>query len=188
MNLISLFITSILTKNIILIKFLGLCPFLGVSNKERSAISMGISVTIVMVIASIITFFLYNYVLIPLDITYLRTIIAILIIASLVQLLEIIIKRFFPSIQKLFSIYLPLITTNCAILGVILLNISYEYNFIEMLVFTIGSSLGYVLVLYLFSNIRVRLDNSPIPNGFKGIPIALIIASILSLLFVRYVG
>jgi len=188
MNLVSLFISSLLIENVILIKFLGLCPFLGISNQEKGAISMGISITIVMVMASIITYVLYNYILIPFDIEYLRTILFILIIASLVQLLEMFVKRYFPKIQEIFGIYLPLITTNCAILGVVLLSSSYKYTFIETLVFSIGSSLGYVLVLYIFSNIRARLDESPIPEGFKGIPIALVTASIMSLLFIRYVG
>ncbi len=188
MNLISLLISSILIENVILTRFLGLCPFLGISNKEDGAISMGISITIVMVIASIITYILHNYILVPLDIEYLRTILFILIIASLVQLLEMFIRKYFPKTHEMFGIYLPLITTNCAILGVVLLSRNYNYTFIETLIFAIGSSIGYMLVLYIFSNIRIRLEESPIPEGFKGIPIALVCASIMSLLFIRYVG
>lgn len=186
MNLISLFITSILTENIILTKFLGLCPFFGNSNKEKTAISMGICVTIITTLSSIITFIINKYILVPTNTTYLKTLMFILIIASLVQLLSIIIKNKFKKIYKSLGIYLSLITTNCAVLGVVLLNINNNYNLIETITYSLGSSLGFFLVIYVFSTIRERLNN--VPNSFKGIPIAFIIASIMALIFKRYTG
>lgn len=187
MNLISLFITSLLTENIILTKFLGICPFVGTSKKEDTAFKMGLAVTLVVTLSSIITYLLYTYLLVPTDTTYLKTIMFILVIASLVQGLEMIIKRYSPNLYKSFGIYLPLITTNCAVLGIALLNINNNYNFIEMLVYSIGSSLGFTLVIYLFSTIREYLDKKDIQNSFKGYPIALITAGIMALIFGRFV-
>lgn len=185
MNLISIFITSILTENIILTKFLGICPFIGTSKKEETAIKMGLAVTFVVTISSIITYLLYYYVLIPTDTTYLKTIMFILVIASLVQFLELFIKRYSKGLYKAFGIYLPLITTNCAVLGITLLNINSDFKFLEMLVFSIGSSLGFTFVIYLFSTIREYLNTRNIPTSFKGYPIALITAGIMALIFSR---
>lgn len=185
MNLISLFITGLLTENIILTRFLGICPVVGTSNKEKTAIGMGLAVTLVVTLSSIITYLLYTYLLVPNNTTYLRTIMFILVIASLVQLLEMILKRYSNALYKSLGIYLPLITTNCAVLGIVLLNINNEFNFIEMLVFSIGSSLGFTLVIYLFSTIREYMDNKPIAASFKGYPIALITAAIMALVFSR---
>ena len=187
MNLISLFITSILTENIVLTKFLGICPFVGTSKKEETAFKMGIAVTIVVTLSSIITYLLYTYLLVLTDTTYLKTLMFILVIASLVQLLEIIIKRYSKNLYKAFGIYLPLITTNCAVLGITLLNINNGFNFGEMLVYSIGSSLGFTLVIYLFSTIREYLDKKDIPKIFKGAPIAFITAGIMALIFGRIV-
>ena len=187
MNLISLFVTSILTENIVLTKFLGICPFVGTSKKEDTAFKMGIAVTIVVTLSSIITYLLYTYLLVPTDTTYLKTLMFILVIASLVQLLEIIIKRYSKNLYKAFGIYLPLITTNCAVLGVTLLNINNGFNFIQMLVYSIGSSLGFTLVIYLFSTIREYLDKKDVPKIFKGAPIAFITAGIMALIFGRIV-
>ena len=188
MNLISLFIASLLTENIILTKFLGMCPFFGTSNKEKSAISMGISVMIVIVLASVLTFFINNYILIPTNTTYLKTIIFILIIAALVQIIEIILKKFFPAIHKTLGIYLPLITTNCAVLGIVLLSSNSNYNLIETLIYAVGSSLGFTLVIYIFATIRERLESCNVPKSFKGYPIAFITAFIMALVFARYIG
>ncbi len=188
MNLISLFITSILTQNIILNKFLGICPFVGVSNKEKSSIGMGLSVMFTVVISSVITYFLYYYVLIPTDTEYLRTIIFVLVIASFVQIVEIIIKKFWPKLNELLGIYLPLITTNCAVMGIVLLNIFNEYTLIETLVFSIGSSLGFVLIIYIFSTIREQLSHAPIVKSFRDYPIAFITAGIMAMVFARYIG
>lgn len=188
MNLINLFITSLLTENIVLTKFLGLCPFIGNSSKEKNAISMGICVTIVTTLASIITYTINKYILIPTKTEYLSTIMFILVIASLVQLLVTIIKNKNKKLYKNLGIYLSLITTNCAVLGVILLNINNNHNLIETIVYSLGSSLGFMLVIYVFSTIRERLEQNNIPKCFQGIPIALITASIMSLIFKRYTG
>lgn len=187
MNLISLFITGMLAENVILSKFLGLCPFLGSSNKEKTALYMGSSVTIVVILSSTLTYLIYHYILVPTKTTYLRTLMFILIIAFLVQLIEIILKRFLPSIHKSLGIYLPLITTNCAVLGITLLNINNNFTFYEMLVYSIASSLGFTLVIYIFASIRERLEKCKVPKYFRGIPIALITAFIMSLLFGRYI-
>lgn len=188
MNLISLLIVSILTENVVLTKFLGMCSFFGTSNKEKNAISMGIAVTIVVVLSSIITYFINVYLLIPTDTVYLRTIIFILIIAALVQIIEIVLKRYLKAIYKNLGIYLPLITTNCAVLGVVLLNANNNYNFLETITFSIGSSIGFTLVIYIFASIRERLEQCNVPKCFKGYPIALITASIMALIFTRFVG
>lgn len=185
MNLINLFITSLLTENIVLTKFLGICPFVGTSKKEDTAFKMGLAVTIVVTLSSIITYLLYTYLLVPTDTTYLKTLMFILVIASLVQLLEMIIKRYSKNLYKAFGIYLPLITTNCAVLGITLLNINNGFNFIQMLVYSIGSSLGFTFVIYLFATIREYLNNKDIPDSFKGAPIAFITAGIMALVFGR---
>lgn len=188
MNLISLFVLSLLTENIVLTKFLGMCPFFGTSNKEKNAVSMGITVLLVVVLASVMTYFINVYLLIPTDTIYLRTIVFILIIAALVQIVEIILKKYFPSIHKSLGIYLPLITTNCAVLGTVLINANNNYNLLETIIFSIGSSLGFTLVIYIFASIRERLEQCNVPKNFKGYPIALITASIMALVFARFVG
>ena len=186
MNLINISLAALLTENVVLTKFLGICPFIGVSNKRKSAIYMGLSVMMVVVLSSIITWSLYHFLLVPTKTEYLRTVLFVLVIASLVQLLEILLKRYLPSIHKMLGIYLPLITTNCAVLGIVLLNINSDYNFIEMLVYSITSSLGFTLVIYLFSSMREKINNSDVPKPFRGHPIALITAAIMALLFSRY--
>lgn len=188
MNLINLFITSILTSNIVLTKFLGICPFIGNSNNRKNAFMMGCSVTLVITLSSIVTYLLYYYVLVPTDTTYLKTIIFILVIASMVQALIIILKNKFKNIYDSLGIYLPLITTNCAVLGIVLLNITNNYTFLETIVYSLGSSIGFTLVIYVFSTIREKIEVSNVPKCFKGLPIALITASIMSLLFTRYIG
>jgi electron transport complex protein RnfA len=188
MNLFQLFMNSMLTENIVLTKFLGICPFIGTSKKESGALGMGISVLIVMILSSIITYLIYHYVLVPTDTTYLRTLMFILVISSMVQMLEIIIKNRFKKLNDLLGFYLPLIATNCAVFGTTLLNIDYEFNFVEMLVFTVGSGLGFAIVIYIFSTIRERFETASIPKYFKGTPIALITASIMALVFSRYFG
>ena len=183
MNLISLFTMSILTQNIVLHRFLGICPFIGTSKSGKNAFSMGLSVTGVVTLSSLITYLLYYYVLVPTNTTYLKTVAFILVIASLVQSLEIILKKYNKTLYETLGIYLPLITTNCAVLGVTLLNIGNEYNLIETLVF----SFGFTLVSYVFATIRERLEYASVPTGFKGYPIALITAAIMALLFTRYI-
>lgn len=188
MSLINLLVTSILTGNIVLTKFLGICPFIGTSNKTKNALMMGVSVTGVVTVSSIITYLIYHYVLVPTDTTYLKTIVFILVIASMVQIVEIIIKNKSKKLYDSLGIYLPLITTNCAVLGVVLLNITNNYTLLETIIYSLGSSIGFTLVIYVFSTIRERLETSNVPDAFKGIPIALITAAIMSLLFTRYIG
>lgn len=187
MSLINLFITSLLTENIVLAKFLGICPFIGTGNKTKNAIGMGISVTLVITLSSIVTYLIYYQILVPTNTTYLKTVMFILVIASLVQILVLIMKQYMKTLYKALGLYLPLITTNCAVLGVTLLNISSEYNFIQMLVYSIGSSLGFTLVIYLFSTIREYLETRNIPSCFKGYPISFITAAIMSLVFSRLI-
>lgn len=186
MSLISLLITSILTENIVLTKFLGLCPFFGNSSKEKTAISMGICITIITTISSIITYIIYHNILVPTKSEYLKTLTFILVISSLVQLLIIILKGKLPKIYKSLGIYLSLITTNCAVLGVNLLNINNNYSLPETIIYSLGSSIGFFIVIYVFSTMRERLNN--VPKSWQGIPIAFVIAAIMSLIFKRYTG
>lgn len=185
MELFSLFITSLITENVVLMKFLGICSFLGSSNKEKNALGMGLSVTFVVVISTILTYFINKYILIPTNSTYLQTITFILVIACFVQITELIIKRYFKDLYKSLGIYLPLITTNCAVFGIILTNIKQEYDLITSITYALGSSLGFVLVIYIFSLLREKIENNDILKSVKGIPIALITAGIMSLIFTR---
>jgi len=187
-DLISLAFGAFIIENIILTQFLGICPFLGVSRKRSSAVGMGMAVLFVIVLSSTITWLLYQYVLVQLSIQYLRTIVFILVIAALVQMVEIFLKKVSPALYKALGIYLPLITTNCAVLGVAILNINNDHSFIEMLVYSTFISLGFLFVMYIFSAMRERLDFAPVPKAFKGTPIALIVAAILALIFARFGG
>lgn len=186
MNLFSLFITSLLTQNIVLTKFLGICPFIGTSSKSKSALSMGLCVTFVITCSSIITFLIYNYVLVPTNTVYLKTVFFILVIAAFVQMLVILLKKYNKELYKSFGIYLPLITTNCAVLGVTLININSNFNFLEMLVYSVSSSLGFTLVIYIFSTIREKIYKVNL-GRLNGVPIAFITAAIMTLIFARYV-
>lgn len=187
-NLIFLAFAAFIVENIILTQFLGICPFLGVSRKRSSALGMGMAVIFVIILSSSITWVLYQYVLVTLNIEYLRTIIFILVIAALVQMVEIFLKKISQPLYKALGIYLPLITTNCAVLGVAIININNGYNFIEMLVYSTFISLGFLFVMYIFSMMREKLDFSPVPTAFKGTPIALVIAAILAMIFARFGG
>lgn len=187
-ELLALGIGAILIENIILSKFLGICPFLGVSKKSESAIGMGLAVIFVMVFSSIITFSLYTYLLDPLDIEFMRIIVFILVISSLVQFVEMFVKKFSPAIYKMLGIYLPLITTNCAILGVAFINIDKGFTFPEMLVYSFSSAIGFTLVMYVFSTIRERLELADVPESFKGAPIALITAGLMAIAFLGFGG
>lgn len=187
-DIITLLISAILIENVILSQFLGICSFLGVSKNRKSAVGMGIAVVAVILLATIVTWVIYNYVLTLLDLTYLKTIIFILVIASLVQVIEVIIKKFVPSLYNSLGIYLPLITTNCAVLGVSLKAVNNGLSFWAMFLYALGSGLGYLLIMYVFSVIREEMERRNIPQAMKGIPIALVVASILAILFSRYVG
>lgn len=186
MKLISIFLSAFLVENVVLTKFLGLCPFLGTSNTKKNAISMGLSVTIVTVLSSIITYLIYYLILEPTNSTYLTNTMFIFVIASNVQILETIIKKKNKKLYENLGIYLPLITTNCAVLGINLLNISNNYNLIEAIIYSLGSSLGFTFILYLFSTIREELDKKEINNNYKGVPLALITIAIMAMLFARF--
>ena len=187
-ELFTLFLGAAIINNIILTRFLGMCPFLGVSKKSDSALGMGAAVTFVIVVSSIVTYFLYHNVLVVLGLEYMDLITFILVIASFVQLVEMIIKKFSPALYKALGIFLPLITTNCAVLGVALDNIANGYTFVEMLTYSVSVSVGFTLVLYIFSTIRERLDIADTPKSFVGNPIALIVAGLMALAFSGLAG
>lgn len=187
-ELLTLAFSAFLVQNIILNQFLGICSFLGVSNKRSSAIGMGLAVFFVIVLSSTVTWTLYWTMLEPFGLTFMRTIVFILVVAAMVQILEMAIKKFLPPLYKALGVYLPLITTNCTVLGVALLNIQNEFTFSEMLVFSAATSLGYTAIIITFSYIREQMHKAPIPEGFKGIPSGLIAAAIMSLLFKGFVG
>lgn len=187
-ELVTLLVTSVLINNVILNQFLGMCPFMGVSKKRSSAIGMGVAVMFVIVVAAIVTYGLYYLVLVPLGLEFMDLITFILVIASLVQLTEMFIKKTSPSLYKSLGVYLPLITTNCVVLNVCLVNISNHYDFAQMIVYSFGTPLGFALVLYIFSTIRERLDLCDVPKPFIGNPIALIVAAIMSMAFSGLAG
>jgi electron transport complex protein RnfA len=188
MEYIIIIVSAVFVSNIVLAKFLGICPFIGVSNKVETAIGMTGAVMFVMVISTIVTYLLQQYVLQPLGITFMRTITFILVIASLVQLVEIILKKISPSLYQALGIFLPLITTNCAVLGVAVLAVQSNYNLIESVVFAFANALGFGLALVIFSGIREQLDLLEIPEGMKGVPIAFIVAGLLALAFMGFAG
>lgn len=187
-NLFTLFIGAVLINNIILNKFLGMCPFMGVSKKASSALGMGAAVTFVIFVSSIVTYGLYYGVLEPAGLQYMDLITFILVIAAFVQLVEMIIKKFSPALYKALGIYLPLITTNCAVLGVALENITNGFTFVEMLVYSLAVPIGFTLVIFIFSTIRERLETSTTPASFAGNPIALIVAGIMAIAFSGLAG
>jgi len=177
-----------LVNNIILMRFLGLCPFFGVSNKIETSISMGFAVIFVMTLATSVSWTVYHFILLPLDLVFLRTAFFILIIASLVQLVEMFLRKTSPTLYRALGIYLPLITTNCGILAVAFLNIDYKYSFVQGVVFAAGASIGFVIAIVVFASLRERLEHAPIPDSFKGYPISFILASLLSLAFMGFAG
>ncbi len=187
-SLIVILLSSVLVNNYVLTRFLGICPFLGVSKKIDQAMGMGISVTIVMLLATAVTWPIQNYILDAFGLGYMQTIVFILVIASLVQMLELVLKRLIPSLYKGLGVYLPLITTNCAVLGVTINNIEDGFTFIESMVSTLGCGLGFLLAMLLFSGIRSRIDERNIAKPFQGIAITLIAASFLSLAFMGFGG
>jgi len=188
MNLGLIFLSAFIINNILLIRFLGLCSFIGISTNLKSSAGMGIAVVFVTVMACSISWAVYQYLLIPFHLEYLRTATFILTIASFVQFEEIIIRKKVPALYKAFGIYLPLITTNCAILASAFLGIDYKFSFIQNLVFAFGISFGYCFVIVLFASIREKIDTSPIPSNFRGIPIAFILAGLMSLAFLGFKG
>ena len=189
MELVSLSVGAILVSNVILSQFLGICPFLGVSKKTSSAIGMGGAMTFVVLCSSILSYALYHLVLVPFGLEYLKLAVFILVIATFVQLVEFFTKKYMPSLYKALGVYLPLITTNCVVLNVALAVTGNGYSFIETIVYAVSISLGYTLVITLFSATRVRLDaNEALPAPFKGNPIALITAALMALAFLGFAG
>lgn len=186
-DILLLMLSAVLVENYIFSKFLGICPFLGVSKKFDQASGMGIAVTFVMLCATAVTWPLY-LLLEYLKLEYLQTIVFILVIAALVQFVEIVLKRFIPALHKSLGVYLPLITTNCAVLGVTINNITDGYNFLESMISSLGVGLGFLLAMVLFAGVRSRIENCPSPKCFKGVPITLVAASIVALAFFGFAG
>ncbi len=187
-ELVLILMTGVLINNYALQQFLGICPFLGVSKKLNQAVGMGVSVTFVILCATAVTYPIYKFALVPLKLEYLETIVFILVIAALVQFVEIILKKFIPALHKSLGVYLPLITTNCAVLGVTLKNITDGYNFIESMLSSLGVGLGFLLAMVLFAGVRSRIENCDSPKSFKGVPITLVAASIVALAFFGFSG
>ncbi|NQT57973.1 MAG: electron transport complex subunit RsxA [Bacteroidetes bacterium] len=186
MSYLAILITFIFINNFILTQFLGLCPFIGVSKNTESAIGMGFAVIFVMGISSIVTWLLYNYILVPFHIEYLQTITFILVIASLVQFVEMVVQKISPQLYKALGIFLPLITTNCAVLGIALINITNNYNALESFVAGIAAGIGFLLAILLMSNIREKLDLIRVPKPIQGIPIAFISGGLMALAFMAF--
>lgn len=187
-SLVVILMSSVLINNYVLSRFLGICPFLGVSKKLNQAVGMGISVIIVMLVATAVTYPVQYYILNPNNLGYMQTIVFILIIAALVQFIEIALKKLIPSLHKALGVYLPLITTNCAVLGVTINNITDGYNFLESMVSSLGCGLGFLLAMVLFSGIRTKIRETEIPESLKGLPVTLIAASFVSLAFFGFAG
>ena len=187
-ELIVILMTSVLVNNYVLSRFLGICPFLGVSKKLNQAAGMGVAVTFVMLMATAITYPIQTFLLEKLNLEYMQTVAFILVIASLVQLTEIILKKFVPSLHKSLGVYLPLITTNCAVLGVTINNVLDGYNFVQSMVSSLGCGLGFFLAMVLFSGIRSKINESNIPAPLKGLPVTLLAASFVSMAFFGFAG
>lgn len=188
MEYILIFIAAVFVNNIVLAQFLGICPFLGVSKRVETAVGMGAAVTFVMTIATIVTFMIQKYLLAPFGLQFMQTIMFILIIASLVQMVEIIIKKVSPPLYQALGVFLPLITTNCAILGVAIIVIQKNYNLMESVVYAISTAVGFTVALVLFAGIREQLAMSDTPKGMAGVPIALVTAGLLAMAFMGFAG
>ena len=188
MNLLAILISAMLINNIVLMQFLGLCSFFGVSTKMKSVVGMGFAVIVVIFLAALITYPLYHLVLVELNIAYIDTIAFILVIASLVQLTELVIKRVSTSLYKSLGVYLPLIATNCAVLGVALNNVATPQSYAQALTYALGSGLGYAFIIITFTAIRLRLDSANVPKALKGMPIALVTAGLMALAFLGLSG
>ena len=187
-KLLSIALGAILANNFIFSQFLGICPFLGVSKKVDTAVGMGLAVTFVMGLASAITWLVNTYILVPLDLMYMQTVAFILVIASLVQFIEMFLQKAMPSLYTALGVYLPLITTNCAVLGVVLLNVQSNYNFISSVVYGVTGGIGFMVAIVLFASIRERLVFAEYPKSFEGFPIALVTAGLMALAFMGFSG
>ncbi len=188
MELFTIFIGAVLVNNLVLARFLGICPFLGQSRNVGMAVGMGMSVIFVMTLASVATNLIYGFILVPLELEYLVTVSFILVIAALVQLVDIVLQKFLPALHRTMGIYLVLITTNCAILGLALLNVVKNYNLVESLVFGLSAGIGFTLALVIMAGIRERLELADIPKPLRGFPITLILAGLLSIAFMGFSG
>ena len=187
-ELVIILMTSVLVNNYVLSRFLGICPFLGVSKKLNQAVGMGVAVTFVMILATLVTWPIQIYILNPLGLGYMQTIVFILVIAALVQFVEIVLKKYIPGLHKSLGVYLPLITTNCAVLGVTINNMTDGYNFIESIVSSLGCGLGFLLAMVLFAGVRNRLETANPPKAFQGLPMTLIAAAIVACAFFGFAG
>ncbi len=187
-ELVIIIMSSILVNNYVLRQFLGICPFLGVSKKLNQAVGMGISVIFVMLMATAVTWPIQIFVLDKIGLSYMQTIVFILVIAALVQFIEIVLKKFIPSLHKSLGVYLPLITTNCAVLGVTINNMTDGYDFVQSMVSSLGVGVGFLLAMVIFSGVRSRIEESDIPEHFKGLPVTLVAASFVSLAFFGFEG
>lgn len=185
---LAILLTGILTENFVLSKFLGICPFLGVSKKLNTAVGMSAAVIFVMVLSTAVTYPINQFLLVKNGLEYLQTLVFILVIAALVQLVEIALKKFLPALYNSLGIYLPLITTNCAVLGVVLLNIDKSYSFWQSIVNSLGAGLGFMLAMVLFAGVRERLESCEVPKFLRGLPITLIAASLVSVSFLGFTG
>jgi len=189
MQMILIFLSAALVNNVILSRSLGVCPFIGVSKQLESSIGMGLAVTFVMTLSAAVVFVIHNFVLYPLGITYLNLIVFVLVVASLVQLVEMYLKKFLPALHRVLGIFLPLITTNCAVMGIILINVDqFGESFAMTIAHTLGAAVGFALVMVLFAGIRERIEHNQISADFKGIPIAMIAAGLMSIVFFGFAG
>lgn len=188
MEYILIIIGAVFVNNIVLAQFLGICPYMGVSAKVSTSVGMSGAVTFVMTLATIVTYLIYNYILIPFGISYLQTISYILVIAALVQMVEIILKKVSPALYQALGLFLPLITTNCAVLGVAILTVQKDFNLVEGILFAIGNSIGFALAIILFAGIREHLELMDLPKGMRGAPAALVVAGIMALAFMGFAG
>ena len=187
-DLLKIAVATALINNVVLSQFLGLCPFLGVSKKTKTAAGMGGAVVFVMTIASILCYGVYNFVLVPFDVEYLETIVFILLIAALVQFVEMFLKKFSPALYKALGVYLPLITTNCAVLGVVIINVQKEYNFIQAIVNSLGTAIGFTVAIVILAGLREKMEYNDISPSFKGMPIVLVTAGLMAIAFSGFSG
>ena len=187
-ELVSILLTAILTQNFVLAKFLGICPFLGVSKKLNTAVGMSAAVIFVMALATAVTYPINQFLLVKFDLEYLQTIVFILVIAALVQLVEIILKKYIPALYNALGIYLPLITTNCAVLGVVILNVDNGYGFAQSMFSSVGAGLGFMVAMVMFAGVRERLESCEVPKFMQGLPITLVAASLVSVSFLGFTG
>ncbi|MCL2396831.1 MAG: electron transport complex subunit RsxA [Defluviitaleaceae bacterium] len=188
MNLILLFLSAAVVNNFVLTRFLGICPFVGVSKKLDAAVGMGVAVTFVLTLSAAVAHLVYTNLLVPFDMVYLHIIAFILIVAALVQLVEMFLKKSSPTLYTALGVYLPLITTNCAIIGAVLINMNEGYNFIESVVHATGAGVGFLMAIVVFAGIRERIERCDVPRSFRGFPIALLAAGLMSIVFLGFAG